>query len=280
MNSRINGVQVGAITYSYRSLRDPEMIIKAMAQIGLSEVELMSNHAESLAGAPMPPGGGRGGTPTPEQIAAREALNNWRLTVSTDQFKAVTRKFSDAGIAVRLLCYNMSRNTTDDQIEYGFTMARALGVRAITTSTQLSVSKRIAPFAEKHRMVVAYHGHSNVTDPEEFATPESFATGMSYSKYHAVNLDIGHFTAANFDPVDYLKKNHSRITNLHLKDRKRNQGPNVPWGQGDTPIKEVLHVLRDNKWDIPANIEYEYSGEDAVAEVAKCFQYCKDALLS
>ena len=52
----------------------------------------------------------------------------------------------------------------------------------------------------------------------------------------------------------------------------------MPWGQGDTPIKAVLQLLRQKKWDIPANIEYEYQGQDTVAEVAKCYEYCKDML--
>jgi hypothetical protein len=36
--------------------------------------------------------------------------------------------------------------------------------------------------------------------------------------------------------------------------------------------------LRDKEWRIPANIEYEYEGTDTVAEVRKCFEYCKQAL--
>ena len=286
--SKINGVQIGAITYSFRSIPDADAIVKAMAQIGLSEAELMSNHAEQLAGAPSGraagPGGparGRGG-PTPEQQeaqrAAQEELHKWRLSTSPATFKAVRAKFAANGIDVALLCYNMSRTIADDEIEYAFQMARALGAKAISTSTQVSVAKRVAPFADKHKMMVGYHGHSNITDPDEFATPQSFATAMSYSKYHGVNLDIGHFTAANFDAAAFIQANHARITNLHLKDRKKNQGPNVPWGQGETPIKEVLQLLKQKKWDIPANIEYEYMGEDTVAEVAKCYEYCKKAL--
>jgi sugar phosphate isomerase/epimerase len=272
--TKINGVEIGAITYSFRSIADPGAIIQAMARIGLNEAELMFNHAEALAGAPSVPRG----SPTPSQQSAQEALRKWRMSVSMDKFKSVAKKFSDAGIEVRLLCYNMNRNTTDDEIEYAFEMAKALGARAISSTTQVSVAKRIAPFADKHKLMIGYHGHSNLSDPDEFAKPESFAAAMSFSKYHGVNLDIGHFTAANYDAVAYITEHHDRITNLHLKDRKKNQGPNVPWGQGDTPIKEVLTLLKSKKWDIPANIEFEYEGADAVAEVAKCYQFCKDAL--
>jgi sugar phosphate isomerase/epimerase len=100
------------------------------------------------------------------------------------------------------------------------------------------------------------------------------------SPYFYVNLDIGHFVAAGGDPVSYLEEHHTRITNLHIKDRKKDHGANMPFGQGDTPIKAVLLLLKDKKWPIAANIEYEYGkeGMDTVAEVKKCLQYCKETL--
>ena len=102
---------------------------------------------------------------------------------------------------------------------------------------------------------------------------------MAASKCHGANLDIGHYTEAGYDPVAFLQQHHARITNLHLKDKKKaaNGGGNTPWGQGDTPIKDVLKLLQKNRWDLPANIEFEYEG-DPLVEVPKCLQYCKDAL--
>jgi len=102
---------------------------------------------------------------------------------------------------------------------------------------------------------------------------------MAMSKWFAVNLDIGHFYAAGYDPVDYLQRHHDKIITLHIKDRKRpSDGANLPFGEGDTPIKPVLALLKQNKWKIPANIEYEYKGADTVTEVKRCYQYIKDAL--
>jgi sugar phosphate isomerase/epimerase len=197
-----------------------------------------------------------------------------------DKFKEVRSKFDAGGIDLQLLCFNMNEAITDDEIEYAFQMAKALRVNAISCSTQVTVSKRVAPFADKHKMMFGFHGHDATWDPNEFATPESFAIAMSYSKYLGVNLDIGHFTSGNYDAVAYIKEHHARITNLHLKDRKRDHGGNVPWGQGDTPIKEVLLLLKKEKYPIPANIEYEYGkpGMDTVAEVTKCVRFCKNAL--
>ena len=157
--------------------------------------------------------------------------------------------------------------------------SRSNGAQIITASTTIPVAKRIVPFAEKHRMVVAMHGHSDVSKPGEFASSESFAEAMKMSKYFKVNLDIGHFTAANFDAVQYIRDHHESITNLHLKDRKKNQGDNVPWGTGDTPIKDVLQLLKRERWPIRAYIEYEHRGTGTpVEEVEKCFAFVKQAL--
>ena len=290
IDSRIKGVQIGAITYSFRSIPNAEDIIKAYVSIGLGEMELMSNHAEALAGAPSGRGGGpgggagRGAAPTPEQQAAREAaakaLRDWRMSATAAIFKPVRQKIEDAGIDLELLCYNMNvRTTKDDEIEYAFMMAKWLDVEAISTSTQVSMAKRLAPFAEKHKMLVGFHGHANTTDPDEVARPESFEAVMAASKYLGANLDIGHYTEAGYDPVAFIQRHHARITNLHLKDKKKaaNGGGNTPWGQGDTAIKDVLKLLQKNKWNIPSNIEFEYAG-DPLVEIPKCVQFCKDAL--
>ncbi|MGH9936120.1 MAG: sugar phosphate isomerase/epimerase family protein, partial [Blastocatellia bacterium] len=235
INSKINGVRIGVQSYSFRSLSLDDAI-KAMAEIGIGECELYSGHVEPRIG---PPGGGGGrGQMTPEMREAmrkrQEETRQWRLTVSLDHFKDVRKKFDAAGI--KLQAYNLSFNDnfTDEEIDRGFQMARAIGVKIITASSTLSSAKRVAPFADKYKITVAMHNHANLTDPNQFAKPESFTAALAMSKYFAVNLDIGHFVAAGFDPIAYIEANHARITNLHIKDRKKENGPNTPWGEGDT----------------------------------------------
>jgi sugar phosphate isomerase/epimerase len=105
---------------------------------------------------------------------------------------------------------------------------------------------------------------------------------MAYSKFNGANVDIGHFIAGNgVSPAAFIKKHHGRITNLHIKDRKKDQGPNTAWGEGDTPIREILQLMQQEKYDFMATIEMEHrvpEGSDTMAELAKCIRYCKDAL--
>jgi sugar phosphate isomerase/epimerase len=245
------------------------------------------------AGGPPAQAGGAGRAPggarmqmTPEQQAERQAAQDklvaWRKSANAQTWKAVAKKFNDAGINLGLLCYNMQDSMTDDDIEYGFRMAEGLGVKGMTTSTTVSMSKRIAPVADKHKLLVGYHGHDATNDPNQTATLESYATLMGYGKYNGVNLDIGHFTAAGYDAVAFIKEHHAKITNLHLKDRKKDHGPNVAvWGEGDTPMKEVLQLLKKEKYGFPANLELEYQvpqGSDIVTEAKKCLAYVKSCL--
>jgi sugar phosphate isomerase/epimerase len=216
-----------------------------------------------------------------ERKAMREQLRQWRLSVPLAYFAGIKKKFEDAGVHLYAYNYSFANDFTDDEIERGFEFAKALGVGIITASTTLPVAQRVVPFADKHKILVAMHGHSDLKDPNQFAKPESFAAALAMSKMYRVNLDIGHFTAANFDAVDYITKNHENIVLLHLKDRKKDEGENVPWGEGDTPIKQVLLLLKEKKWPIPAFIEYEYKGTGtSQEEVKKCFDYCKQALAS
>ena len=226
IDSKVAGVQLGVQSYSFRD-RSLDAAIQAMVEDGIGECEMYSPHFEPAqlqvqAGGPAPDRAARAAA----RKAAREELRKWRLTVPLDDIKAVRKKFDDAGIWLFAVNISFRDDFTDPEIDRGFQMAQALGVKIITASSSLSVMPRVAPFAEKYKLTVGVHGHSNLKDPNEFATPESFVKAMAMSKYIGVNLDIGHFSAAGFDPIEFIQAHHDRITNLHLKDRKKNDGDN------------------------------------------------------
>ena len=263
--ARVNGVTLGVMTYSYRALPQKPGVDRVDGQI--EALKANESRDIELFEAELQP---------PSKV---EDLDKWRRASHMDHFTAARKKLDAAGITTHAYTVNYRDTLSDDDLDRTFEQAKILGTNVIAASTQVTMAKRLAPFAEKRKIYVAFHGHSNTKDPNEFATPESFQTALAISKFFRINLDIGHFSAAGYDPVAYIQEHHDRITHLHIKDRKKNDGPNMPWGEGDTPIKQVLLLLKEKKYPLPALVEYEYRGTGTpVEEVQKCLDYMRQAV--
>lgn len=286
-NSKFGGVQIGAITYCFRSLPSsaPELL-KYCTDLGISAVELMGDAAENFAGAPpsRPPafGGGRREL-TPEQRATLQKLADerkaWRLSVSMQKYKDLRKMYNDAGVSIEIVKLSLDDKMSNEEYDYVFNVAHALGSHSVTMELPKDekLTQRIGDFAAKHKIYAGYHNHTQVN-----AT--SWDRALAQSKYNSINLDCGHFTTAiNGSPIPFIKANASRITSFHLKDRKfqTEGGDNLPWGKGSTPIKEVLQLMKKEKYKWPANVELEYAigeGTTVMAEMKKCLDFCKEAL--
>jgi len=349
-NSLIDGVQIGTITYSYRSMPDQsaEATLKYIVDSGISAIELMGGPVESFAGAPpsgrgggagapggpgggrdaggrgrgergadapipegtrkgswngqecvipAPPGaaggpgsegpgrGGRGrGETSPEQQAAQQEqaakLKAWRTSVSMDAFKKLRKMYNDAGVTI-YAWKQLNPNMSDEEFEYIFNVAEALGCTHTTLElpTNEAQLKRVGDFAMKRKIYAAYHTHAQ-------GSMTAFDRAFALSKGNMANIDFGHYVAAGNvggTPMQFLEKFHDRIASFHLKDRTKPEhcALNLPWGTGETPIKEILQLVKKNKWRTPASVELEYDipeGSDAVKEVGKCLDYCRRAL--
>jgi sugar phosphate isomerase/epimerase len=270
VDSTIGGVRIGVQSYSFRD-RPLDAMIKDMVALGLGTCELWQGHVEPR----LPDDYGK----PSDDARKRGELRKWRETVSMKEFADIGRKFRNAGIELHAYDYSFRDDFSESEIARGFEMARTLGVKFMVASSTLSMARRLDPLAGKAGIRIGMHGHSNTSDPNEFSSPESFERVLAQcSPNIGVALDIGHFLAAGGDPVAFLNKHHDRIYMVHLKDRKKNQGLNRPWGRGDTPIREVLQMLKTRKYPLPAEIEYAYQGADTVAEMRTCFDYCKRIL--
>jgi len=194
-----------------------------------------------------------------------------------DKVKEFRTKYETAGVKIEIVKVDGIFKLTDDELDYSFALAKALGGRAISSeiSNKEADLKRVGQFADKHQLMVGYHGHATTK-------PAHWEKAFSLAKFNGANVDLGHFVAGNdVSVVAFVKEHHDRITHVHVKDRKKNNGPNTPFGEGDTPIAEVLRLIRDNKWNIQATIEFEYkvpAGSDRMKELARTVKFCKDAL--
>ena len=227
-------------------------------------------------------GPSQGGPPqTAEQLAAYKAaaeeLRKWRLSLPMSKAKDLRKKYEEGGVAIEIVKFDGLADLTDPELDYSFALAKALGARAISGELSIPSFQHLGKAADRNKMFIGLHGHVAVT-------PAIWEQAFSYSKYLGANVDIGHFVAGNnTSPLPFIRENHQRVTHIHVKDRKMHDGPNVPFGQGDTPVKEILQAIRDNKWRIPAIIEFEIPlppGTDRTPELLKCMDYCKQCLLT
>ena len=286
-SSKIKGVQIGAITYSFRSMPgSAEQLIQYCKEAGISAVELMGDPAEAYAGSPA---GAMPKMTREEYMKTMEERNAkaraWRETASMDKFVELRKLFNNAGISIYAYKPDaaLGVKSTDGEIDYAMRAAKALGATSVNVEipTNADHSKRLGEFGLKHKVYVGYHAHLQATDT-------AWDLALSQSPYNAINLDCGHYIAAGganttATLLAFIEKNHDRITSMHIKDRKNkvNGSKNMPWGEGDTPLKEVLTLLKTKKYKIPASIELEYdipAGSDAVKETKKCFEYAKAIL--
>ncbi|WP_428328118.1 sugar phosphate isomerase/epimerase family protein [Mucilaginibacter sp.] len=268
-NSMINGVQIGVITYSFRSMPgSAEQLLQYCLDCNINAIELMGDAAEAYAGAPKWDSNGG--------FAAKIA--DWRANAPMDKFIELRKMYNDAGVNIYAWKPNaLGEKNIDAEIDYAFNAANALGCTHVTVELpeDPEQTQRLGDKAAEHKIMVGYHAHAQ-------ATPTLWDTALAQSDYNGINLDIGHYVAGtSSSPVDFIIKNHKKIVSMHIKDRKFKDGPNMPWGQGDTPIKEVLALMKAKKYKFPATIELEYkipAGSDAVKEVIKCRDYAQGVL--
>ena len=268
-DSKFFGVQIGVITYSYRSMpHNVDQLLKYIVESGISAIELMGDSVEEYAGKP----------------ADKDKVAEWRSSVSMDKFKEVKKMYKKAGVSIYAFKPSaLGEKNTDAEIEYALRAAKAFGANSVTVELPKdpAQSKRLGLLAAKHKVYIGYHAHTQATDT-------AWDEALNQSPYNSMNLDCGHYIAAGGNNTKesllaLIQARHDRITSLHIKDRKTKEhgAANLPWGEGDTPIKEILNLLKEKKYKIPASIELEYKipeDSDAVKEVKKCLEYAKHAL--
>ena len=303
-SSIVNGVQLGVITYSFRSLPDQgaEATLKYITDCGISAIELMGDPAESFAGKPKNPVDFRKMYPLiraqrqgqeltddqkrelAEMREMSEAYNaevaRWRSECSMQPFEEVRKMYADAGVTIYAFKPSaFGKNNSDAEIDWGFRAAKALGASHVTLEhpSDDAHTLKLGQMAAKHGIYVAYHGH-------EQQTPTFWDTALDQSEFNALNLDLGHYVAAgNTQPLEIMQQKSQHIRSMHMKDRQNPEHgkANVVWGTGDTPLVEALQLMRDNKFNFPGTIELEYDipeGSDAIVEVKKCLSFCENAL--
>jgi sugar phosphate isomerase/epimerase len=252
--SVFGGIEVGVQSYTFRSLSVDKMI-DAMKSIGLSSVELWDGHLNPMK--------------------ASEA-----------DFKAMKAKFEDAGIRVSAYCVNFPVDASDEYLDRGFNGSLLLGARVMTASVKKAIVPRLDQWCQKYKIKLGLHNHwfgdkwFKGDKTLEFESPADLLTAINASSdFVNINLDIGHFYAAGYDPVSFIREHQSRIVSLHVKDRDKDaEHTQRRFGLAATPIVETMKLLKQIKFKYAANIEYEPEMANPTEGTRTAFEYLKRAL--
>ncbi len=288
-DSRFGRVQVGAITYSWRSMPgSAEDVLKYCLETGISSIELMGNVAEQFAGLPQGPARPPRDASEEERAAFMKTMKEnaaiqrqWRISAPMNKFEELRKMYNNAGVNIHIAKFS-PENWSDEEIDYSFRAAKELGAKAVSTEIGDISAQKLGPFAQKYGLKVALHQHLQPGQPGW-----TFDKFLEMSPENMLNFDSGHyFGATGLHPNGIIERLHDRIISVHLKDKTGPKGnppnTNMPWGEGETPIADILLLIKKNKWPIHVDIELEYpvpEGSDAVAEVKKCVEYCRQILV-
>lgn len=286
-NSKVGGVQLGCTTYSYRSMpHKVDEVIQYLLLAGINQIELRSVAEEDL-GIPQMPMRPRGQMTEQEraemskaQSELKDKQKQWRLSLPMSKYEEMRKKFNSAGIKVNIAKFAPSA-WSDEEIDYAYRAAKTLGAIGISDEYSEMAINRLGKFAEKHQSLAMYHTHGQPAEPGFSFDPIFAASPANY-----LNLDAGHyFGATGLHPNEIIIKYHDRIRSIHIKDKTSPKstpaGANMPFGKGETPIEDILLLLKKEKWPINVDVELEYQipeGSDAAKEVAKCIDYMRNIL--
>lgn len=292
-DSNFGGVQIGAITYSFRSMpSSAEQLLGYLVECGISSTELMGGPILEYLGAPTTD------APSPRAIqqmtdpaqreaaqrareAHQEELRRWYASPPMDRLAALRKLYNDAGVKIHIAKF--SPGADPDATEFAYRAAQALGARAVTNEISEEACRVQGPVAARYGLGAAMHNHGQPSDPDF----PGFDHYLAISPGVTLNFDFGHYYGyTGKSPIPEIVRLSDRITSFHMKDKAAPplpgvSGDNLPWGEGSTPLVEVLRLVQREGYPINCDIELEYAipeGSNAVAEVRKCVEFCREAL--
>jgi hypothetical protein len=289
IDSTFQGVQFGLQSYIFSGIGLPpdgilDVVIQSMVDCGLGECDLFAPLVEPAAlweriraGAPARPGE----PVTPQAAAARsqarEELAKWRMTVPLDHYRLIRKKFDAAGIAI----YGLSAfaGSTVEELSRTFNIAGVLGARIVTLGITFPAAMRVAALANQRDLIVGIQGQPDlsIADPDVIAKPDQYDKALALSRSYRISFDIGDGTGGGYDSLAFVKDRLDRIAVIYLKDRRKDR-LSVPWGEGDTPVKQVLRLVKDSRYPIRCYIDCDYKTTNRPADVKRSFDYAKAAL--
>jgi sugar phosphate isomerase/epimerase len=224
---------------------------------------------------------------TPDQVIA--ALKSLRINYvslykthcpwagSAEECRAAARKFTDAGLTVTGSgVIDLPNN--EAALRKAFENAKAAGLPTMVCKPALDAFPLVEKFVKEFDQRLAIHNHG----PEDKVYPSPYIAWDAIQPYDqriGLCIDVGHAARSGADPVEAIRKCHSRLYDVHLKDSLAAVGATkdepTEVGRGKLDIKGMLAALIELKYEHIVAFEYEKRSSDPVAGLAESVAYVR-----
>jgi sugar phosphate isomerase/epimerase len=284
---QVNGLLVGLQTFVFTSnvnvprSQAVDAAIAAMNAAGIRECDVSAPLLDPPEIVARIPQISRGQQLPPDAAAARAAaqqeLAQWRASVPLGFYADVRRKFNAAGVDIHAI--SLFPSTAPEQFARTMDIAEALGAQLVATTADLKGLQGFVDLTAKRALTVGIQGRPDmsVTNPDVVAKPDQYAAAAGLSRNYKVILDVGDATGRGWDTLSFVREHADTIGLIYLKDRRRDY-TSVPFGEGDTPIREIVRLIRDKNYPIRCYVDCDYPTEDRAGDIRRSLEFIKAAL--
>jgi inosose dehydratase len=175
-----------------------------------------------------------------------------------EQCRAAAKKFTDAGIAVTGSGVIVLPNN-EASVRRTFENARAAGLFAIDCTPAFDAFPLVEKYVKEYDIRLAIHNHG--PGDKYYPSPyDAWKVIQPYDQRIGLCIDVGHAWRVGTDPAEAIRKCHSRLYDIHLKDSLATVGRKdipVEVGRGHMDIKGILAALVEVKYAHSVSFEYE-----------------------
>ncbi len=188
--------------------------------------------------------------------------------------KEIKQLAADRGI--QIVAMGVFVPNESSEWEKAFSFAKSMGMEMITSEPPLKDWDLVEKLADKYNIIISVHNHPS---PSTYSTPTALLDAIAKRSHRLGSCaDVGHWNRDNLDHLDCLRQLNGRITSFHFKDieAKRADGGerhDVIWGTGVLDVKQILQIMKEQKFKGYLSIEYEYNWDNSVPDIRQCIDY-------
>lgn len=163
---------------------------------------------------------------------------------------------------------------TEEEVDRAFEYARQVGVKLIVGVPNYELLPYVDKKVKEYNFRYAIHLHG--PDMKLFPDAEDVWENVkNLDPRMGMCLDVGHDTRNGKDPVADLKKYHSRVFDIHLKDVTGNTklGYSVEVGRGIIDFPAFVKMLRKVKYSGVCSLEHEKNMDNPFMGIAESIGY-------